>query len=139
MTATITATAPTILYIDDDSDDCLILKSSLEDSGSSTKLIYANDGEEAVRYLNSVSPALLPSLIVLDLNMPRWDGKQTLSYLKSQPHLASIPVVVLSTSENKTEKDACAKLGAASYFKKPFHYDGYKSIINDFRRYMKAS
>jgi CheY-like chemotaxis protein len=140
MTATsIAIAAPTILYIDDDSDDCLILKSSLEDNGSHTNLICANDGEEAVRYLNSISPSSLPSLIVLDLNMPRWDGKQTLRYLKSQPHLASIPVVVLSTSENKLDKDACAKLGAASYFKKPFHYDGYKSIIDDFDRYLKAS
>lgn len=136
MTAT---TAPTILYIDDDNDDILILKSSLEDAGSQTNLICASDGEEAVRYLNSVSPSSLPSLIVLDLNMPRWDGHRTLTYLKSHPHLAAIPVVVLSTSESKSEKDACAQLGAASYFKKPFHYDGYKSIINDFSRYMKAS
>ena len=134
-----TAIVPTILYIDDDSDDCMILKSSLEDNGSSTNLICANDGEEAVRYLNSVAPTSLPNLIVLDLNMPRWDGRRTLSYLKSQPHLASIPVVVLSTSENSRDKDACAQLGAASYFKKPYHYDDYRSIINDFSRYMKAS
>ena len=139
MSTTTTAIAPTILYIDDDSDDCLFLKSSLEDTGHHTNLVCASDGEEAVRYLNSVSPSLLPDLIVLDLNMPRWDGRQTLSYLKSQPHLASIPVVVLSTSESNMEKDACAKLGAASYFKKPFHYDGYKSIVNDFSLYMKAS
>lgn len=129
----------TILYIDDDSDDCLILKCSLEDAGNSANLICANGGEEAVRYLNSIAPASLPNLIVLDLNMPRWDGRQTLSYLKSQPHLAAIPVVVLSTSESKMDKEACAQLGAASYFKKPFHYDGYKSIIADFSRYMKAS
>lgn len=134
-----TTIASTILYIDDDNDDCLILKSSLEDYGNSTNLICANDGEEAVRYLNSVSPASLPNLIVLDLNMPRWDGKQTLSYIKSQPHLASIPVVVLSTSESKMDQDACTQLGAASYFKKPFHYDGYRNIIDDFNRYMKAS
>lgn len=138
-TATTTALAPTILYVDDDSDDCLILKTSFEDTGNATHLVFANDGEEAVRYLNSVAPSSLPDLIVLDLNMPRWDGRQTLSYLKSQPHLAAIPVVILSTSESKKEKDACAELGAASYFKKPFHYDGYKSIINDFSRYMKAS
>jgi CheY-like chemotaxis protein len=134
-----TANLPTILYIDDDNDDCLIMKSSLEDTGSHTNLICANDGEEAVRYLNSVSSLLLPHLIVLDLNMPRWDGRRTLSYLKSQPHLASIPVVVLSTSENKNDKDACVQLGAASYFTKPVHYDGYKSIINDFNRYLSAS
>jgi CheY-like chemotaxis protein len=129
----------TILYIDDDSDDCLILRSSLEDAGNEANLICASDAEEAVRYLNSVSPSSLPNLIVLDLNMPRWDGKRTLRYLKSQPHLAAIPVVVLSTSENKIEKEACALLGAASYFKKPYHYDDYKNIIANFSRYMNVS
>lgn len=138
-TATTIAKEPTILYIDDDSDDCLILKTSLEESGSHTNLICANDSEDAFRYLNSVAPGLLPNLIVLDLNMPRWDGRQTLRYLKSQPHLASIPVVILSTSESKMDKDACAMLGAAFYCKKPFHFDGYKSIINDFSRFMQAS
>lgn len=132
-------TGSTILYIDDDTDDCLILQSSLEDAGNTSKLICANDGEEAVRLLNSSAPDSLPSLIVLDLNMPRWDGRRTLIYLKSQPHLAGIPVVILSTSESKAEKEACTQLGAASYFKKPFHYDGYKNIINDFSRYMRAS
>jgi CheY-like chemotaxis protein len=139
MTYATTLANTTILYIDDDSDDCLILRSSLEETGNQTKLVCANDAEEAVRYLNSIAPNSLPNLIVLDLNMPRWDGKRTLRYLKSQPHLAGIPVVVLSTSESKSEKDACAQLGAASYFKKPFHYDGYKSIIADFTHYMKAS
>ena len=138
-TATTIATNSTILYIDDDSDDCLILKTSLEDAMSSTNLICANDGEEAVRYLNGIPAASLPNLIVLDLNMPRWDGRRTLRYLKSHPHLAAIPVVVLSTSESAVEKNACVELGAASYFRKPFHYEGYKSIINDFSRYMKAS
>ena len=138
MNTTLTADA-TILYIDDDSDDCLFLKTSLEDAGNTAKLICASNGEEAVKYLNSIGSASLPNLIVLDLNMPRWDGRQTLHYLKSQPHLADIPVVVLSTSESKQDKEACAQLGAASYFKKPFHYDGYKNIIADFSRYMTAS
>lgn len=138
-TTTTTAAIATILYIDDDNDDCLIMQSFLEDTGNTSKLICANDGQEAVHYLNSISPSSLPNLIVLDMNMPRWDGKQTLSYLKSQPHLASIPVVVLSTSENKIDKEACARLGAAFYFKKPFHYDDYKNIVSDFSRYMKAS
>jgi CheY-like chemotaxis protein len=135
---TIASQAPTILYIDDDSDDCLFLRSSLEDAGKATNLICATDGEEAVAYLNAVSATGLPDLIVLDLNMPRWDGKQTLSYLKSQPHLASIPVVIFSTSENKIDKETCAKIGAASYITKPFHYDGYKSIIHDFGKYLKG-
>lgn len=137
MNATFSAN-PVILYIDDDSDDCMILKSSLKDAGNASELICANDGEEAVNYLNTLSPTSFPNLIVMDLNMPRWDGKQTLRYLKSQPHLASIPVVILSTSESKQEQDTCAQLGAVSYFKKPYHYDGYRNIIDGFSHYMNV-
>ncbi|WP_121352329.1 response regulator [Flavisolibacter nicotianae] len=138
MTTTSTTNA-TILYIDDDSDDCLILRSSMEDAGNKARLICASDGEEAMQYLNAVPAASLPNLIVLDINMPRWDGRRTLSYLKSQPHLAGIPVVVFSTSDNKTDKEFFAQLGAASYFKKPYKYDEYITIVNNFNRYMKAS
>lgn len=133
------AAASTILYIDDDSDDCMMLQISLQDSGSAAKLVFASNGEEAVEYLNSVYPTSLPNLIVMDMNMPRWDGKRTLSYLKSQPHLASIPVVMFSTSGSKSDRDDCAQLGAMSYFTKPYHFDGYKSIVEHFGRYMKAS
>lgn len=125
-------TKSTILYVDDDHDDRIFLKSSLEDAGNKADLICANDGEEAVKYLNSIGSDTLPSLIVLDLNMPRWDGRKTLGYLKSQPRLASIPVVILSTSENKKEKEACQQMGAADFFKKPYHYDGYKGIVDNF-------
>ncbi len=128
----------TILYIDDDNDDFIFLKTSLEDAGNQASLICANDGEEAINYLNSIAAASLPSLIVLDLNMPRWDGKRTLGYLKSQPHLAAIPVVILSTSNNSKEAEACAKLGAVSYYKKPYHFDGYKGIVASFFTHMNA-
>ncbi len=118
-----------ILYVDDDSDDCIFLKTSLEDSGNKADLVCSHDGEEAVKYLNSISAEALPSLIVLDLNMPRWNGQRTLHYLKSQPRLAAIPVVILSTSESEKEKEACKQLGAVSYYKKPHHFNDYKSIV----------
>src|SRR5829696_7955804 len=125
-----------ILYVDDDNDDCIFLKTSIEDAGRTADLICANDGEEAVKYLNSVSNDSLPSLIVLDLNMPRWDGKKTLQYLKSNPQLASIPVVILSTSER--EKERCRQMGAASYHIKPHHFVGYKEIVDNFFQVMDA-
>ena len=130
-------TKPTILYVDDDKDDYIFLKTSLEDTGSNAKLICATDGEEAVNYLNSVDPNSLPSLIILDLNMPRWDGRRTLGYLKSHPHLANIPVIILSTSENSKDKEACVQLGAASYYQKPHHFDGYRRIVNNFFSFIK--
>ena len=131
------AAKSTILYVDDDSDDCIFLKTSLEDAGTTANLICSNDGQEAVNYLNSIAPDSLPALIILDLNMPRWDGRRTLGYLKSQPHLANIPVIILSTSENSRDKEACVQLGAASYYQKPDHFDGYRGIVNNFFSFIK--
>ena len=125
-----------ILYVDDDNDDCIFLKTSIEDAGNQADVVCANDGEEAVKYLNSVSTDSLPSLILLDLNMPRWDGKKTLQYLKSNPQLAAIPVVILSTSER--EKERCQQMGAVSYYIKPHHFIGYSDIIDNFFQVMKA-
>ena len=126
------ATNLRILYVDDDVDDCILLRESLAASKAQADLVIAYDGESAIRYLNTLPESDTPSLIILDLNMPRWDGKKTLGYLKADPKLSHIPVVVMSTSENGLEKDTCRNMGAASYFVKPFHFDGYKDIISAF-------
>jgi CheY-like chemotaxis protein len=125
------STTSKILYVDDDSDDCYFLGLSLSETGTKADLVCATNGEEAISYLNSHSSDL-PSLIILDLNMPKWDGRQTLNYIKKQPHLSTIPVIILSTSENEIDQETCTRLGATSYFKKPFHYEGYKQIISSF-------
>jgi CheY-like chemotaxis protein len=121
-----------ILYVDDDSDDCYFLKLSLSETGTDADLVCATDGEEAVKYLDNADNAELPALIVLDLNMPRWDGRRTLQYIKSHPRLASIPVVILSTSEGKNDQETFRQMGANSYIKKPFHYSGYKDVVRKF-------
>jgi CheY-like chemotaxis protein len=127
-----------ILYIDDDSDDCFFLNQSLQEYGVQSELVYSCDGEDAVQYLNSVDDKDLPSLIVLDMNMPKWDGRQTLRYLKQHPRLSGIPVVILSTSENGMDQEVSKLLGAVSYYKKPFHYDGYKQIIQQMLPFLPA-
>jgi CheY-like chemotaxis protein len=71
--------------------------------------------------------------------MPKWDGRQTLSYIKAHPDFSSIPVVILSTSESKLDKDVCKRLGAASYLQKPLHFDGYRSIVDNCLPLMKVS
>lgn len=134
-----TNTIPKVLYVDDDSDDCIFLSETFAATTSSANLVCASGGEEAINYLNSVHDEPLPSLIILDLNMPRWDGRQTLSYIKAHPDYSSIPVVILSTSESKLDKDVCKRLGAASYLQKPVHFDGYRSIVDNCLPLMKVS
>ena len=130
---------PTILYVDDDSDDCIFLAESFAASNTSTDLVCASGGEEAITYLNSISSEALPSLIILDLNMPKWDGRQTLCYIKAHPSLSDIPVVILSTSSNSTDKEVCKRLGAISYLQKPYVYDGYKEIVQNCLPLMKTT
>ena len=128
-----------ILYVDDDVDDRYFMSLSLTETGTNADLICASNGEDAIQYLNSTKVSDLPSLIILDLNMPKWDGRKTLNYLKKQPHLANIPVVILTTSNSNTDRESCALLGASSYYTKPYRFDDYKQIINSFGSFLGRS
>ena len=131
------ATNSKILLVDDDLDDSNLLSESFA-ANFLSNLICTSGGEEAINYLNSVSVEELPSLIVLDLNMPKCDGRQTLNYIKANNRFADIPVVILSTSDNKMDKEVCKKLGAVTYLQKPYHYDGYKEIVRNCIPWIKA-
>ena len=117
-----------ILYADDDSDDRFLLNESIVSSGLHADLVYVANGQEFISYIEQ-APEALPDLVILDLNMPKMNGRETLNYLKRHPRYRTIPVIILSTSRNKQEMDACAAQGAVSYFIKPNHLDGYASII----------
>lgn len=121
---------PRILYVDDDDDDRLFLKLSLVENSKETELVCASDGEKAIDYLEKLEPKDFPYLIVLDMNMPKWDGVRTIHYLKTHPPLSSIPVVVLSTSSNSLEKQHMLEMGAKSWMVKPQKLSGYKDIVS---------
>jgi CheY-like chemotaxis protein len=131
--------ATKILYVDDDTDDRYFMSLSLTETGTNADLICASNGEDAIQYLNSTKVSDLPSLIILDLNMPKWDGRKTLNYLKKQPHLANIPVVILTTSNSNSDRESCALLGASSYYTKPYRFDDYKQIISSFGCFLGRS
>jgi CheY-like chemotaxis protein len=131
--------ATKILYVDDDADDRYFMSLSVTETGTNADLICASNGEDAIQYLNSTKVSDLPSLIILDLNMPKWDGRKTLNYLKKQPHLANIPVVILTTSNSNSDRESCALLGASSYYTKPYRFDDYKQIISSFGCFLGRS
>lgn len=112
-----------ILLADDDPEDRAILEDALESVGASAVLKYAQNGEEALAILErDYTDDQHPCLIVLDLNMPRLNGTQTLSRLKSDQRFKNIPVVIYSTSINPLEKEQCMTLGAHSYITKPVSF-----------------
>ncbi len=120
----------TILIADDDADDRFLIHDALRDCNVQNQVLFVEDGEELTDYLNRIgkysdpnnSPR--PGLILLDLNMPRKDGIEALKEIKSNPHLRSIPIVILSTSRADEDISRAYDLGANSFISKPVSYDG---------------
>ena len=130
----------TILMADDDEDDRLLTIDALKESRVLNNLFCVEDGVELLEYLrhegNYTDPesAPRPSLILLDLNMPRKDGREALQELKADPKLRSIPVVILTTSK---EEDMLRgyDLGCASYITKPVNFEGLVELMRALGRY----
>ncbi len=121
--------APYVLYADDDADDKLWVCEAGKALNSPLQFTFVANGKAALRYLQTQVPDTLPSLIVLDLNMPELDGRQTLKQLKSDPLYAQVPVVVVSTSSSKLDIEVCRHLGASAFLTKPLRHRQWQDII----------
>lgn len=112
-----------ILMADDDPEDRAILADALEAVGGGELLQFAVDGEDALGRLEACwNEGHLPCLVVLDLNMPRLGGGQTLAAIKRDERFRHLTVVIYSTSINPLEREKCLQLGAHSYQIKPVSY-----------------
>lgn len=131
----------TILLADDDADDRLLTHDALAQSRLANDLRYVEDGEDLMDYLHrrgrwsdpSESPR--PGLILLDLNMPRKDGREALREIKSDPRLRSIPVVVLTTSKAEEDIYRTYNLGVNSFITKPVTFDGLVKVMQTIGQY----
>jgi CheY-like chemotaxis protein len=131
----------TILIADDDDDDRVLARDALAESRLANDLRFVCDGEELLEYLRRVGkyadPKLSPrpGLILLDLNMPRMDGREALREIKADPELRSIPVVVLTTSKAEEDIYKTYDLGVNSFISKPVTFEGLVAIMHALRRY----
>jgi CheY-like chemotaxis protein len=131
----------TILVADDDPDDCLMVKESFEEERVANPLHFVKDGEELMDYLKrrgdfkDMEDIPLPGLILLDLNMPRKDGREALREIKSDPDLRIIPVVVFTTSKAEEDIYRTYDLGVNSFISKPVTFEGLKGIIKTVTKY----
>ncbi len=131
----------TILMADDDPDDCLLTKEALQYDRLVNDIRFVRDGEELMDYLcrrgKYVDPASSPhpGLILLDLNMPRKDGREALKEIKSDPRLRHIPIVVLTTSKAEEDIIRTYDLGANSYITKPVKFEGLVEAMRTLKRY----
>jgi CheY-like chemotaxis protein len=121
---------PYILLIDDDEDDLEILSSSLQPLGIKIKIFY--NGDKAIHFINSITGAL-PTLIILDYNMPRINGDQVLLLLKSNERTRNIPVIMYSTTLSPIFQNAIIDLGALACFTKPINYLDFTTQVGLFR------
>ncbi len=134
-------TVVTILMADDDDDDCLLAREALAESRLANELYFVKDGEELMDYLyrrgkyvlESDSPR--PGLILLDLNMPKKDGREALTLIKSDPNLRQIPVVVLTTSKAEEDIYRSYDLGANSFITKPVTFASLVEVIKTIGKY----
>ena len=117
-----------IVMADDDQDDVDLFQLAIDESCSKLSLTVAMDGTKLMKLLNS-TPA--PDAIFLDLNMLGKSGKDCLGEIRSQARFDAVPVIILSTSNRKSEIDHCLNNGANHYFVKPNNSDGLQKIIMD--------
>jgi CheY-like chemotaxis protein len=110
----------TILWADDDLDDLQLMRDILDKNGLKVQITEVYNGREALDYLEQAAlEKNLPCLIILDINMPVLDGKQTLSQIKSNEDLAHVPVVVFTTSHSEMDKSFCKKFDTEMITKPP--------------------
>ena len=131
----------TILMAEDDPDDRLLTQEALDESRLVNDLHFVEDGIELLDYLHQrgayavPQSAPRPGLILLDLNMPRMDGREALAEIKSDPDLRRIPIVVLTTSKAEEDILKTYNLGVGGFVTKPVSFEGLVEVIKAIGKY----
>lgn len=123
----------TILIADDDQEDRQMIQDALKESRLLNPLQFVGDGEALLKTLNEA--AHLPGLILLDLNMPKKDGREALREIKSNPRLKRIPVVILTTSSAEEDVYRTYNLGVNSFITKPVTFASLVAVLKDVAHY----
>jgi CheY-like chemotaxis protein len=130
-----------ILMAEDDPDDRMFCQDALQEARLTNKVCFVEDGQELMDYLHcqgayaDPESCPMPGLILLDLNMPRKDGREALEEIKSDPTLRAIPVVVLTTSKAEEDILRSYDLGVSGYVTKPVTFERLTEIMKTLGRY----
>jgi len=130
-----------VLYAEDDDDQILLIQEAFKKSQSDIQIRQVRDGEELMDYLlhrgafTNPASAPRPDVVLLDLNMPKKDGREALNEIKGHALLRHIPVVVLTTSRAEDDIIRCYELGANSYIRKPLNFIKLIEILKAFSEY----
>jgi CheY-like chemotaxis protein len=121
-----------VLLVEDNEGDVRLTREAFRDANVSVRLHVASDGVEAMAFLRREGPhkdAPRPDLVLLDLNLPRMDGREVLAHIKQDESLKSIPTVILTTSEAEVDVMKSYQLHANSYLTKPVYLDVFESLV----------
>jgi CheY-like chemotaxis protein len=121
----LTTDAYRLLVVEDNPADSRLLEEAFAEADVAVEIAAARNGEDALELLRE---APIPEAIILDLNLPRMDGRELLSAIRRDPTLCQLPVVVLSTSHYDADIDTCRRLGVRSYVIKPARFDEFVDI-----------
>ena len=129
-----------IVIAEDDEDDYLLISEAFNTVENIGCVHWVKDGEELLIYLDTCEEPgkaqdKTPSLIILDLNMPKKDGREALEEIKNHPKHKSIPIIVLTTSQANSDIEQAYQLGANSFIQKPFKYLDFKSTMETLQKY----
>jgi CheY-like chemotaxis protein len=127
---------------DDDEEDCELTRDALQDSRLANQMRFVGDGQELLdylrrqgRYADASLDAPRPGIILLDLNMPKLDGREALAEIKADESLRRIPVVILTTSSDESDVLRSYNLGVNSFITKPVTFEGLVEVMRTWSRY----
>jgi len=130
-----------ILLVEDQEEDILLIRRAFKKANFINTLQVVRDGEEAIAYLKGAGKYRnrdeypLPALVLLDLKLPRLDGLEVLKWIRGQPGLSTLRVVVLTASQRIQDVNAAYQMGANSFLVKPVEFDNFVSVVNALQGY----
>ncbi len=124
----------TILLVEDNPDDVLLLRRAFERVGIRHSVIHVENGELAVHHLGETGGAALTILVLLDIKMPKMDGFEVLKWIRSKPQFVDIPVLILTTSNMPGDMQRAEQLGASAFLTKPATFDQLVEMVREIEK-----
>jgi CheY-like chemotaxis protein len=127
-----------ILIAEDDADDRFLLQSAFKEMAKNIQLVFVENGIELLEHFEMVEQGKilkLPLLLILDLNMPKKNGREALKELKKKEYFTSFKTLIFSTTANELEKRKCLELGVSDYYVKPSNYSILLEMVSQFKTF----